>query len=736
MGLFEKKNTKKQTGTEHGPEKTDAGNTKKTEEKQAKAAERKAVKEAKRREAKYAAAAKKAARDERKEREAAERRRKEAEKAAQKAREEAEKKRKEAEEEERLRREEEDRKRKEAEESERQAREEAEHRAAEEIKRKAVEAAERKTLDEQAWNALDKLFDQGPMTYDNFKVFFEEVIGFRIVTVMGIRLIQLLTSKTERFQCYYSDLTDKQIGKIRDFFWERHKKRSDFYEAPISLSATVRALAFIIPEFEDAQDTTDPITTAFFSQIVSNEQIRLLPDNAFEKMIGIHDYWVKNSPNRLNVTESTHSIVLAAYSQLDNLFQTEMQRRETELDDRAIKALDRLFSYDPLKYAVIREGIVGYRIVSIRAYNSNNDCKGCKTIQLFTAGKPKSILLLHDESIEKDLISIMLYGDSAQQATLRFLKKNSKDLRFNKMPDPINVLRRSFGFLIPEFDSCNYEYGDSGLPYPQKADFTKLVTRKQINLFSDDAFRALNNAHDNWIEDKGAVSTLEISTNLYEEIASAYSQMDSMLKTEKQRRAEENGCSVENDALQQTINAGINGEKEVNYALSWLGPDYKLITFSGNLDENGLARVKLKNPSFRDEAQEYDHIRVGPQGVFVIETKNLAGEIRINEFGKWTRKKKNEPEFRALENNPAAQITRHRKVMESILQDAYPQVNVICIICISNKNAEIDGEEHCKYPVVISDAIVDYIEDYESDTRLSKEETEAVAAHIKSFIVE
>ena len=42
---------------------------------------------------------------------------------------------------------------------------------------------------------------------------------------------------------------------------------------------------------------------------------------------------------------------------------------------------------------------------------------------------------------------------------------------------------------------------------------------------------------------------------------------------------------------------------------------------------------------FLNEPMEYDHVLVGKQGVFVIETKNYKGKIIVDENGNWIRNK-------------------------------------------------------------------------------------------------
>lgn len=159
---------------------------------------------------------------------------------------------------------------------------------------------------------------------------------------------------------------------------------------------------------------------------------------------------------------------------------------------------------------------------------------------------------------------------------------------------------------------------------------------------------------------------------------------------------------------------GDEGEKEVRYALKWLDPSYIII--EGKLDTRYNKQIiRLYNKNFIDEAQEYDHIIIGEQGVFLIETKNYSGEITVDSMGNWIRGGSDE----AIkgERNPLQQVRRHEKVLRSIIN-----VPIISLICLANPQAIIRGGENSKVPIIKSDLLVEYIESYRSDIVLTEEE--------------
>lgn len=156
---------------------------------------------------------------------------------------------------------------------------------------------------------------------------------------------------------------------------------------------------------------------------------------------------------------------------------------------------------------------------------------------------------------------------------------------------------------------------------------------------------------------------------------------------------------------------GEQGEKEVDYILKWLPKEYVKIE-KNCLDKKGRPCIILKNSEFIDESQEYDHIVIGVQGIFLIETKHYSGKIRIDEYGNWFRMKKGDTEWKACEN-PIQQIGRHHVLLESIVGKDLPIVDVICL---SHPEVDITGQANCRVPIIRKDALGDYIQGYKSKT--------------------
>ncbi len=173
------------------------------------------------------------------------------------------------------------------------------------------------------------------------------------------------------------------------------------------------------------------------------------------------------------------------------------------------------------------------------------------------------------------------------------------------------------------------------------------------------------------------------------------------------------------------IIAGEEGEADVRYALSWLPKKFK--TIQGDQTH----KIYIRNDKFRDEKQEFDHIVIGPNGLFLIETKNYGGKITVDSNGNWTQEK-NDGNPTGV-RNPEQQVFQHEKLIRSIVQSSVP---VISIICIANDRTTIEGISNSKIPIVKSDRITSYIEDYKSSCTLTEELIDECYRLIQKYIVE
>ncbi|MCW4018230.1 MAG: NERD domain-containing protein [Candidatus Bathyarchaeota archaeon] len=129
----------------------------------------------------------------------------------------------------------------------------------------------------------------------------------------------------------------------------------------------------------------------------------------------------------------------------------------------------------------------------------------------------------------------------------------------------------------------------------------------------------------------------------------------------------------------RSYKGGLDGEKRVAKLLSSaLNNDYYL----------------LSGVTFKHSRSDVDQIVIGPNGVFVIETKNWSGKISCN-GDDWQRKRK-----RGSVSSPSKQLKRNVSKIKTIVNRSQAlkpfQVPVEGVLVFANKNADL----HLKKPTV------------------------------------
>ncbi len=129
-------------------------------------------------------------------------------------------------------------------------------------------------------------------------------------------------------------------------------------------------------------------------------------------------------------------------------------------------------------------------------------------------------------------------------------------------------------------------------------------------------------------------------------------------------------------------NGGWQGEKQVAKLLSnTLSDDYYL----------------LNDLYLRDGGGDIDHIVLGPNGVFVLETKNWSGSISCN-GDEWQRAGK-----RNFSGSPSRQVKRNAAKIKQLIDNS-PNLRqlgiwVEGIVVFTNKHVDASCKQlHCAYP--------------------------------------
>ncbi|WP_177238040.1 nuclease-related domain-containing protein [Paenibacillus sp. 1_12] len=158
--------------------------------------------------------------------------------------------------------------------------------------------------------------------------------------------------------------------------------------------------------------------------------------------------------------------------------------------------------------------------------------------------------------------------------------------------------------------------------------------------------------------------------------------------------------------------AGKKGEQHIAHQLAFLGDDYKVFNH---------VFVNIKG-----EQQEIDHIVVGPNGIFHIESKAYSGNLTFTSTGL-------SKDGQSIED-PTGQVYRHQFIMESILKNSGLNCDVAGVICFSNPNSTLNG---CS-PAFITckvDRLIHLIKVDQSKTLLDSSSIKQIADCIERSIV-
>jgi hypothetical protein len=149
--------------------------------------------------------------------------------------------------------------------------------------------------------------------------------------------------------------------------------------------------------------------------------------------------------------------------------------------------------------------------------------------------------------------------------------------------------------------------------------------------------------------------------------------------------------------------AGEAGERDTAHQLQFLPAGYKVF--------NGIYLTA------GGQTQEFDHIVIGENGIFHIDSKNFAGELRFTENG--------------FEQNgvpapdPTSQLHRHEFVIRALLREIGIDTDVVGIICFTNERANLIGQSPDFVTLKLS-RLLSFIKGYEAKSPISSDDVERV----------
>jgi hypothetical protein len=165
----------------------------------------------------------------------------------------------------------------------------------------------------------------------------------------------------------------------------------------------------------------------------------------------------------------------------------------------------------------------------------------------------------------------------------------------------------------------------------------------------------------------------------------------------------------------EILNSGLSGENRGVQLLKDLPANYTVVS-DLNLQHNGYK-------------SQIDHCVIGPNGIFLIETKNVAGVVsgrrESNNLVHSRKIKGGEVQRREL-YNPLKQVMGHARTVESILKDAGVSAKVKPMVYFSNSYIRLNVNFHRGDAFVPGKGaeMLRYIVKYKCDAPMGPEEQE------------
>ncbi|WP_325176685.1 nuclease-related domain-containing protein [Paenibacillus alkalitolerans] len=158
--------------------------------------------------------------------------------------------------------------------------------------------------------------------------------------------------------------------------------------------------------------------------------------------------------------------------------------------------------------------------------------------------------------------------------------------------------------------------------------------------------------------------------------------------------------------------AGEQGERETAHQLGFLGKDH--VIFHG---------VKLRAGG---RVQEFDHIAVGPKGVFHFESKHWSGEIAF-EAGGMLRDG-------APSKDPTSQLYRHEYVLKELVRSVGVETDVTGVLVFTHPDVRLLGKSPA-FATVRADRLLHYMNAFRSKRPLDARNVQRIAAAIREHTV-
>ncbi len=162
-------------------------------------------------------------------------------------------------------------------------------------------------------------------------------------------------------------------------------------------------------------------------------------------------------------------------------------------------------------------------------------------------------------------------------------------------------------------------------------------------------------------------------------------------RRDKRRKAREYGTAGENDTAHQ---------------LKFIGAEYKVL-HSRYVRAGG-------------STQEFDHIVVGPNGVFHIDSKHWSGDVKFTDTGI-------ERSSGNGGSDPTAQLYRHEYIIRELLRKNGIKADVVGIVCFTHPGCRLIGQSPA-FTALKLDRLLHFIKTYRPKHPLTPKEVASIHA--------
>lgn len=161
------------------------------------------------------------------------------------------------------------------------------------------------------------------------------------------------------------------------------------------------------------------------------------------------------------------------------------------------------------------------------------------------------------------------------------------------------------------------------------------------------------------------------------------------------------------------VDYGLAGERQVADKLKQLGKEYTV-----------MHRHKVRAGG---SVQEFDHIVIGPNGLFHIETKHWSGEIRFTAGGM-------EREEGKPGEDPTGQLYRHEYVLKELLRKPSIKCDLIGILCFTHPGGRVIGKSPA-FRTVKLDGLLRCISGHRARQPMNPSQVKQVVSLIREHLV-